>query len=128
MMKRFWKRFWIILVAIVAGCTMIGKPPIEGWPKLEVVWHRVPSKEMVDFCVEANSDNPLVYLHGSPLVMILGCAEADFGRGVCDIYVPEAEYPDRWLDEHERLHCEGWDHYGGSGMRDSWIEWQKMQP
>ena len=121
------RHFILGTMLLLSACTtMIGNPPIDGWPKLSVEWHRVSGKQMMDFCVRTNADNPLVKINGL-LVYIMGCAEPDFDRMACEIYV-DKDFPDAGLDEHELKHCEGWDHYGETGMRDLWMEWQKSQP
>ena len=60
----------------------------------------------------------------------LACAEFDLARGTCDIWLSESFAP-RKVIEHERLHCQGYDHVGASGMRDfltRYRAWAAAQP
>ena len=43
-----------------------------------------------------------------PGMKLYGCAKRDYARRVCVIYT--AAQPAQWLLEHERKHCDGWDH------------------
>lgn len=47
-------------------------------------------------------DPPGIYLHG--------CAQRDFEKLSCTVYTRAG--PPQWLIEHERRHCDGWDHPG----------------
>jgi hypothetical protein len=56
-------------------------------------------------------------------VATMGCAEFYLSRGECHIWV-SAEFPDRGVLEHERLHCQGHDHVGSIAMRDMLGRWK----
>ncbi len=44
----------------------------------------------------------------NPAATTYGCALRDYAANVCIIYT--AKNPPQWLMDHERKHCDGWDH------------------
>ena len=92
---------------LAAGCTTIGHEKVQGWPRLEVVEHYVPYEAMAARCQK------YVGFGMTPLA----CAEFDFVAHRCHLWFNESFAP-RAVVEHERLHCQGYDHAGESTMRD----------
>lgn len=48
-----------------------------------------------------------------PGLYVYGCASRDYGRRACLVYT--RVNPESWLVEHEKKHCEGWDHVAAVG-------------
>lgn len=105
-MKRWTQPLGIAAVALmsvlVTGCTTIGAERVAGWPQLEVFEHYVPHKEMRDRC------GRYVSAGSSPEA----CAEFDFAAGRCDLWFSSDFPPARYVIEHERQHCLGYEHVG----------------
>ena len=96
-----------ILALLLTGCTPISHIPTPGWPALAVTEHHVSNREMRDACV------PYMPAGVSPM----GCAVMDLDAKTCDIWLSK-DFPDEHALEHERLHCLGHDHPGGTFMVD----------
>ena len=103
------KRALIPLVVLFStACTTIGEERVEGWPELRVVEHYVPHQVMRERCAK--------YV---PLLMSPeACAEFDFASGRCDLWFSADFPPPRFIVEHERQHCLGYEHAGESGLRE----------
>jgi hypothetical protein len=95
-----------VLAALAAGCSAVGHHRVEGWPKLEIVEHYVPHAEMRDRCVR------YVGWGMEPAA----CAEFDLARGKCHIWFSADFPPQKFIIDHERLHCAGYDHVGSTAM------------
>ena len=117
------KAFWAALAAsAAAGCTTVGHVKVEGWPRLEVVEHRVPHKVMRERCGR--------YVPNA-LLEANACAEFDLASGRCNIWYSVDSPPSQAVIDHERLHCEGYDHVGSGSMRDlleRYNEWKASEP
>lgn len=106
------------VLAALAACTAIGHtPPPADWPKLEVIMHEESVGAMLAHC----------YPPMSALAKVIGfiplaCANINFDRKRCDIWQLPNPVPERV--EHERLHCQGYDHVGGSYLADGWAAWK----
>jgi hypothetical protein len=96
----------VVLAALAAGCA-VGHQRVEGWPKLEIVEHYVPHAEMRDRC------KPYVAFGMEPAA----CAEFDLARGRCHIWYSADFPPQKFIIDHERLHCAGYDHIGSTAMQ-----------
>jgi hypothetical protein len=103
-----------IITCAVKGCTTIGHEKVAGWPQLRVVEHHVPHKDMRDKCAPA----------GSWMGPVEACAEFRLASGECHIYYSADFPPQKWIVEHERLHCAGHDHLGSTSMRDYLARWR----
>ena len=97
-----------VLALLVNACTPIAHQRVEGWPELMVVEHHVPHNEMRDRCAR--------YVGFGEVPE--ACAEFDLAAKRCDIWYSADFPPQRWIVQHERLHCAGYDHAGASGMRE----------
>ena len=95
-----------LIAALAAGCSVIGHERVEGWPALEVVEHYVPHAQMRDRCA------PYVGFGMSPEA----CAEFDLVHRKCHIWFSADFPPQKFIIEHERMHCAGYDHVGSSNM------------
>lgn len=105
-------RFLPLLLLLLAGCATIDihSPPPKDWPKLTVIVQDVPFDVLQRTCGIKNET-------------VLACAIPDFDEKKCRIYV--------WMDtkeimDHERLHCEGYDHPGENTMRAEWKKWKEQ--
>ena len=96
-----------LLCALVAACTAIGSERVQGWPRLETVEHYVPHAEMRDRCAK------YVAFGESPMA----CAEFDFDAHRCDIWYSADFPPQKFIVEHERKHCLGYEHAGEHEMQ-----------
>lgn len=92
----------VLLAMVLSACTIVGHERVAGWPSLTIVEHYVPEREMRDRCVR------YVGFGMSPQA----CAEFDFAGNRCDLWFSADFPPPRAIVEHERLHCQGYDHIG----------------
>ena len=100
---------WLVTLLYLSACTVIdGHQKVEGWPKLTVREHYVPHWQMRDHCVKYTP------WWGSPEA----CAEFNLQARTCDIWFSADFPPPQAFIEHERMHCEGYDHIGDTEMRD----------
>jgi hypothetical protein len=99
-------RSFLILAALLAGCTM-GHERVDGWPALQVVEHYVPHAEMRERCARYAGFGM------SPEA----CAEFDLAAARCHIWYSADFPPPRFVRDHERLHCAGYDHVGSASMQ-----------
>ena len=98
-----------LALLMLAGCTVVGHQRTEGWPQLKVTEHYVANATMRDKCAK------YVAFGVSPLA----CAEFNLRAGTCDIWFSADFPPPHTVIEHERMHCQGYDHIGGSTMRNA---------
>ena len=97
-----------LLFGLLMGCTTIGHaPPPAGWPQLKIIEHYVTARQMADVCGK----------YSAWYMTTLACAEIDLDKNTCELWFSE-EFAPAWITEHERLHCEGRDHPGGTLMQD----------
>lgn len=89
---------------------MSSNPPPADWPKLYVSVEEESFSRVQDKC----------FKYGG---LSLACAEIFFDTGECHIYLI------RGLEnvalQHERKHCEGYDHVGSSALADLWKSYRK---
>lgn len=78
------------------GRLFVGHEKVEGWPRLEIVEHHVPSHVMRDACVK----------YMPPTFSPMACAEFDLARRKCHVWV-STDFPSESPLDHERLHCNG---------------------
>jgi hypothetical protein len=97
----------VLLAALLPACAMIGHEPVQGWPKLEVVEHFVPEREMQERCQR--------YV-GFGMVP-LACAEFNLATRTCHIWYSAESPTPGFIRKHERLHCAGYDHIGSTSMQ-----------
>lgn len=86
---------------------MLGHQKVEGWPALAIVEHYVPHAEMRDRC------SRYVGFGMSPEA----CAEFNLAKRECHIWFSADFPPQKFIVEHERLHCAGYDHAGSTAMQ-----------
>ena len=103
---------------LTAGCTTVGHQRVEGWPALRVVEHHVPHAEMRERCVR-------YVAFGMPPE---ACAEINLTAGTCEIWYSADFPPQRWIVEHERLHCQGYDHLGSNVLHQLLQGYLATQP
>jgi hypothetical protein len=101
------RRTIALAAALTAACTVIDHRRIEGWPALEIVEHRVPHAEMRERC------SKYVGFGMAPEA----CAEFDLAERKCHVWFSADFPPQRFIVEHERLHCQGYDHIGSTAMQ-----------
>ena len=90
-------------LALFSPVTLMSDTPVEGWPQLTVIEHRVSNVEMRDVCVK----------YAGAFSSPMACSEFNLFRRECHIWV-SAEFPTESLLEHERGHCAGFPHAGDS--------------
>jgi len=96
---------------------MVGHEKTDGWPQLKVTEHYVPNKDMRDRC------GKYAAFGSAPMA----CAEFDLGAGTCDIWYSADFPPAATMIEHEREHCQGYDHAGATTMKDALRAFQTSQ-
>lgn len=102
------------------GCTTVNydRAPPADWPVLEVKLRRVSMMQVQQMC------------WGVPFLwQVFMCMEPDFDKMECNIYhyYTDAELAHKsaaWIIEHELAHCNGYDHYGSTELRDAWEQWK----
>jgi hypothetical protein len=99
--------FPLLFPLLLGACTTIGHEKVAGWPKLAVYEHYVPHHEMRERCVKYTPWGM------SPEA----CSEFNLVERRCDIWFSADFPPPKAFIEHERLHCEGYDHAGQTNMR-----------
>lgn len=98
----------LVLLAMVApACALLGHEKVPGWPHLEVIEHYVPNAEMRERCAK------YVGFGMSPAA----CAEFNFAASRCELWFSADFPPTQAILEHERLHCQGYDHVGGTTLQ-----------
>lgn len=102
-----------LLVLLLSGCSVMSHQQVEGWPRLEIVEHYVKHDQMVERCAR--------YV-GFGMVPA-ACAEFDLAGGKCHIWFSSESMTPRFIVEHERLHCAGFDHVGSTNMRNALARW-----
>jgi hypothetical protein len=95
------------LLMLGAGCTAIGHQQVLGWPELEIIEYHVPTRDLYERCSR--------YMGVGMLPE--ACAEFDLTERRCHIWLSADFPPPRYVVEHERLHCRGYDHIGMSTMK-----------
>lgn len=117
--------------ALLAGALLAGaapalagqprlKPPVAGWPALEVETHYVPRIAMRGACFPPPPGRPI------PETTENGCARPDFWRGVCDIYIDVRHVRDAVLHEHLLQRCRGRDPIGSTEFADALRAWREL--
>ena len=90
----------IATLLALAGCGHVLVQ--EDWdaaptlPPLEPVYVEVAASELHELC------------RGSPGMYLYGCARRDYEVRACFIFT--GPQPEKWLLDHERKHCAGFDH------------------
>lgn len=109
----------IIAALLLAGCsTMSETPPPADWPHMRVVEHTgLGFWETQKKCYKYLS-LPMKLL-GS---FAMGCAEFYFATGECHVYYMGE--PSKLVRDHEREHCQGFDHSGSTDVAQSWERYQ----
>ena len=97
----------VLLAMVLSACTLLGHQKVPGWPQLVIVEHYVSNTEMRERCAK------YVGFGMSPAA----CAEFNFAANRCDLWFSADFPPTREILEHERLHCQGYDHVGGSTLQ-----------
>ena len=97
------------------GCTIVGHEKVLGWPELTVREHYVPHRVMRDKCAK------YVPFGMSPDA----CMEFNLNAGTCDIWYSADFPPGPGVVEHERLHCRGYDHIGGTVLSRAVAAWKQ---
>jgi hypothetical protein len=91
-----------LFLFFLAGCTTVGHERVEGWPALEIVEHHVPHHVMRARCAP----------YAPAFMNVEACAQFDFAAAKCHIWFSADFPPPKAFVDHERLHCQGYDHVG----------------
>lgn len=97
----------LLLALALSACTLVGHRKVAGWPEMQIVEHYVPNAEMRERCAK------YVGFGMSPAA----CAEFSLAENRCDVWYSADFPPTRSIVEHERLHCQGYDHIGGTTLQ-----------
>jgi hypothetical protein len=107
-----------IAVLVLASCATpppertdqidFSRPPPADWPELAVDVVHVSRADVAEHCPGLKASS-------------LGCALVDFCAKRCKTYLAPMNDP-RYSEvlEHERAHCQGFDHPGSSQGRNAW--------
>jgi hypothetical protein len=72
-------------------------------------WEALPSHSALPAAFQVVDSNGIERNCGNPPGMYIhGCAQRDYGKRTCIVFT-RAD-PRGWLIEHEKKHCDGWDH------------------
>jgi len=94
----------VIRHALLAACALPGCAALA-----EHDWHERPSQAPLPPYHLVVSEADLETACGSrPWTHVFGCAVRIPSEHVCLVYT--RAQPAAWIIEHERKHCEGWDH------------------
>lgn len=97
----------VVLLALgLSACTIVGHQQVQGWPRMEIVANYVPNAELLERCSR--------YVGFGMLAE--ACAEFDFKANRCDMWFSAEFPPPAWVVEHEKMHCQGYDHIGQGTM------------
>jgi hypothetical protein len=107
----------IFFLVFLSGCTVVGHERVEGWPALEIVEHHVPHHVMRNRCAP----------YAPPLMNVEACAQFDFAARKCHIWFSADFPPPQAFVDHERLHCQGYDHVGEAVMAQMWSRYLSVQ-
>lgn len=93
----------------LVSCSLIDTHKrVEGWPILRLVEHYVPDSVMKERCAKYV---PFGFMPEA-------CAEFYFAQGECHVWYSADYPPTHYVMQHERLHCQGYDHVGSTNLRD----------
>ena|SRR5260221_2320045 len=107
----------LALAMAAAACTTTGPQRVQGWPELTIVEHYVPQQEMYRRCAT----------YAGPGMSPLACAEFDFGESRCDIWLSADSWLRYFVVEHERRHCQGYEHAGQRVMEERLTRYRSAQ-
>lgn len=99
----------LLAIALMSGCTIVSGSRTADWPQLRVTEHKMTLQQ-----VQAKCDQFVL-----PFMSSYACSWVNLDAGTCDIY-----YFTDWTLEHERKHCEGYDHVGSSLFDDLVARWK----
>jgi hypothetical protein len=108
-------------LALLAGCTSIGKDPAPGdWPQLAVIEKRMDIFPLMRQCYAAT---PVwMKLLGGVTV---ACATVNLSEMSCTMYVHTDAGPGDPNYEHELAHCTGKDHATDATLARLWANWKR---
>ncbi len=109
-------------LALLAGCTTIGKDPAPGdWPKLAVIEKRMDIFPLMRHCYSA-TPVWLKLLGG----ITVACATVNLADMTCTMYVHTDAGPGDPNYEHELAHCTGQDHATDATLAALWANWKRF--
>jgi hypothetical protein len=111
-----WRLTMLTLLLACACAPVLEERKVDGWPALAVREHYVSHAEMRDRCTKYASFGG----------MAQACAEYDFRKATCDIWYSADFPPSRQIVEHERLHCQGYDHRDSDYMQGLVARWNRL--
>jgi hypothetical protein len=103
-----------MLAVLAGGCTINSPLPVEGWPELRIVEHKVSGAEVRARCED----------YGSAMTA-LACSQVNFRESRCDIWYGSVGLLRPWVLAHEREHCRGHDHLGQGSMERALKAWRE---
>ena len=96
----------VVIAVLAAGCSFNSSRPVEDWPAMRIVEHKVPDAEMRERCGRAAGAG----------MRAIACAQFNFRESRCDIWYGSLGLLRPIVVAHERGHCRGHDHVGSDGM------------
>lgn len=110
------------VLLLLAGCatTIAEGSAAPDWPRLKVVRHVVSGIEVIKRCYKYVPTGTKL-IGGVPQA----CAEVNFYRMRCDIWLTDDSSPD--VIEHEELHCLGFEHPGEKTLTKAWIAFKERK-
>jgi hypothetical protein len=117
------KYLFLIMFSFLVGCaTTIDNHtlPSADWPKVIVVENQVSVGVLYQQCWKYVPEW-MKWLGA----IVEGCAEIDFKKNVCTIWVRGDGFANEEILTHERKHCQGYDHIGDSILRDEWEDYKR---
>jgi hypothetical protein len=103
------RAYAILLAFLASACTTIDPgAPVAGWPELKIFEHHVPHAQMRERCMK----------YTPPMMSPEACAEFYFVEGECHIWFSADFPPPAHIVEHERQHCQGYEHAGETALSE----------
>jgi hypothetical protein len=107
----------LLIMLSLCACTTLGAGRLEGWPMLRIVEHRVSEFELRERCT------PYMGFGFAPQA----CAEIYLSDLTCHVWLSASFPPPRFIVEHERRHCEGYDHVRGKAVQRIWERYRRSE-
>ena len=106
----------VLAVLALSACSTIDySRRVEGWPELTVDVRRVTSAEVRDACGK----------YSAAFSSAMACSEFFLTEKVCRVWFPNDLPGDTaFLEDHERAHCQGFDHPGSDAMKRMLEAWK----
>ncbi len=111
-------KYLLIVLLLLSGCATTVTPmdwsklPPSDFPKLEIKVIKVTEDQLKERCKN---------IYYSPFTQPLACSLLYFSANSCLIYTA-TDNPE--IIEHEKGHCQGYDHPNDASIRGGWERWK----